>query len=462
MLFSSPAFFVFIACFLVAYAVVPPRLRLAAIIAGSTVFYAWWRVEYVFVPFGLALLGYWGALAVSPPGAPGRRRRARLAVVLFALFLPLAVVKYFDFVSRDVVGAALGAPTPTLGLALPLGISFVTFTVCAYVVDVYRGAFPAERRLSRLLGFVLFFPHLIAGPILRPRELIPQLSDLRSLAGARATLAASIFTLGLVKKLVFADQISGVVDAVYSGHATSGLDCWLAIYGFSMQIYCDFSGYSDMAIGIAMLLRIRLPNNFARPYSSASIAEFWRRWHITLSHWLRDYLYIPLGGNRHGRAREVANLIVTMALGGLWHGANWTFVCWGLVHGLALSARRIAGLPPSRSRWARWISVVATFHFVAFSWILFRAPDLETARRVAAGALAGPSTAAVAFIQGHAFALLLLLVFLATHRLDSHARVRIAVSRLPRKVVWLALLGLWMLAITVSQGSSANFIYFDF
>ncbi len=461
MLFSSPIFFAFFACFLLVYGLVPARFRLAAIIGGSTVFYAWWRIEYVFLPFALALIGYWGALAVEGSAVP-RTRRRRLTLVVVLLFLPLALIKYFDFVSRDVVGAALGSTPPTLGLALPLGISFVTFTVCAYVVDVYRGAFPAERRLSRLFGFVLFFPHLIAGPILRPRELIPQLSNLPSLAGARVTLAASIFTLGLVKKLVFADQISAAVDAAYAGHATTSFDCWLAIYGFSMQIYCDFSGYSDMAIGLALLLRIKLPNNFARPYTSASIVEFWRRWHITLSHWLRDYLYIPLGGNRDGKAKQLRNVIVTMVLGGLWHGANWTFVLWGLAHGLGMAAVRLTGLTPSSSRWRARLGVFVTFHFVTFAWILFRAPDLTAGWRVARGAFAGPSIDINTFLPGHAFVLLLLLVFLLTHRFDSHARLRLAVRRLPRKIVWPVLLGLWALAITVSQGSSANFIYFDF
>src|SRR6185437_9531767 len=205
---------------------------------------------------------------------------------------------------------------------LPLGISFVTFTLTAYVVDVYRGRFRVERNLVKMRGYVLFFPHLIAGPILRPHELLPQLGHLRRALGARFTLGVALFAIGLVKKVIFADTISVLVDHVYhESGVVSGWEYLLAVHGFSMQIYCDFSGYTDMAIGLAYILRIRLPTNFRRPYISSSIVEFWRRWHITLSFWLRDYLYIPLGGNRQGRSRQMLNLLITMVLGGLWHGA---------------------------------------------------------------------------------------------------------------------------------------------
>ena len=232
-----------------------------------------------------------------------------MIATIVTLFTPLVVVKYTYFTSNDILKPLLrrvASPDVSfLKFTLPLGISFVTFTLTAYVVDVYRRIFTVERSLVKMLGYVLFFPHLIAGPIHRPNELLPQLGQLRRAIDARFTLGAALFAIGLVKKVVFADTVAATVDQVYKqGAAVSGWDYLLAIIGFSMQIYCDFSGYTDMAIGLAYILRIRLPTNFRRPYASSSIIEFWRRWHITLSFWLRDYLYIPLGGNRQGRAHR--------------------------------------------------------------------------------------------------------------------------------------------------------------
>jgi alginate O-acetyltransferase complex protein AlgI len=317
-----------------------------------------------------------------------------------------------------------------------------------------------------VLGYVLFFPHLIAGPILRPIELIPQLEHPRQRKSLLPTAAIAVFTIGLVKKLVFADTIAGMVDAAY-GHAgtLTAPEALLAIYGFSVQIYCDFAGYTDMAIGLAMLLGVRLPNNFRQPYCADSIVQFWRRWHMTLSFWLRDYLYIPLGGNRHGRLHEVRNIIITMALGGLWHGASFNFVIWGLLHGIAVSAvhaaRKIA-------RWAwldrvpRWVGVLLTFHLVTMAWVFFRAPNLGRATDVLAAVSTGRWSGAKAFLSAHLFEILLMVVFVALHRFDDNRRVRIAASRLRPEILWPVLLALWALAITVSQGSSAKFIYFDF
>jgi alginate O-acetyltransferase complex protein AlgI len=457
MLFSSPVFFAFFAAFLLVYRFVPERLRLAAIIVGSAIFYAWWRVEYLAVPVVLTMIGYFGALHVvrAPPSTD---RRWRLSLALVVLFLPLLAFKYTDFVVQSAFGSDVGR----LDLVLPLGISFITFTIAAYVIDVYRGHYPAEPSFPRVLGYVLFFPHLIAGPILRPRELLPQLARLKALASPRMTLAAAIFTAGLAKKLIVADQIAPSVDAVYAGQGALG--AWnylLAVYGFSVQIYCDFSGYTDMAIGLAIAFGIKLPNNFSRPYSSASIIEFWRRWHITLSYWLRDYLYIALGGNRNGKVTQTRNLIVTMVLGGLWHGANWTFVLWGFVHGLAISLSHLLRGSAGRA-WPRWFTVLLTFHFVTFAWILFRAPDLATAWRVVQGLANGPWSGFDAFFQGHLFVLLLLLLFALSHRFDSHSRLRFAARRYSRPLVWLAIATVWVIAIAVSHGSSANFIYFDF
>jgi alginate O-acetyltransferase complex protein AlgI len=249
---------------------------------------------------------------------------------------------------------------------LPLGVSLVTFTLTAYIVDIYRGIFPPGAKLSHVLAYVLFFPHLIAGPILRPAELLPQLARPGPLRRTWLLPGIAIFTLGLVKKLVFADPVSEVVDAIYHSDAVpSAPEALMALYGFSLQIYCDFSGYTDMAIGIALLLGVKLPENFGQPYCAVSLVDFWRRWHITLSYWLRDYLFIPLGGSHHGLTRQIVNVMITMALGGLWHGANWTFVFWGVLHGSgsplfilpnAFGGRRSRDGPAfwSRFTWSHW------------------------------------------------------------------------------------------------------------
>lgn len=469
MLFSEPAFLLFFAGYCICHLLVPPRLRIYLIIAGSTIFYAWWRIEYVWLPYLLTGIAWLGVATFERATDPAQRRR-RLVAALVALFLPLVGVKYGYFLAHDIVGAIPGMASLLgdvrwLKVPLPLGISFVTFTLTAYVVDVFVGRFPVQRRPSELLGYVLFFPHLIAGPILRPNELMPQFRQRRRAAGARFTLGAAIFSLGLVKKLVFADTLSSAIDPIFAATtAATGWDYLLAIYGFSVQIYCDFSGYTDMAIGIAYLLRIRLPTNFLRPYGSLSVAEFWRRWHVTLSHWLRDYLYIPLGGNRRGEARQYANLMITMILGGLWHGANWTFVLWGFLHGSALALVHALRLPLQRAGLTvpRWLGFGLTFQFVTFAWVFFRAPKVTVALAIVSGPFQAPWVGAASFLEQHLFELCLLAVFAVTHRFDSHARIRLAVSRSRPAYVWVVIALVFAVAITVSQGSSSKFIYFDF
>jgi alginate O-acetyltransferase complex protein AlgI len=467
MLFSDPVFFAFFAIYFVFHFSVAPCLRVYLIILGSTVFYAYWRVEYIWLPYLLTIITWTGARWMGA-ATGARERKLRLSVTLVSLFLPLAGFKYAHFFVSDVIGAV---PSVASGLgnvawlkvALPLAISFVTFTLTAYLVDLYRNRCTPEKGVATLLAYVLFFPHLIAGPILRPRELMPQLRMPRSARDASFVLGAALFALGLVKKLVFADTIAGVVDDVFArGAAPTRLEYLLAIYGYSMQIYCDFSGYTDMAIGLAYLLGVRLPRNFMRPYSAHSIVEFWRRWHITLSFWLRDYLYVPLGGNRHGRYRQLVSVMITMVLGGLWHGANWTFLVWGCLHGVALAA--VHGLSSGVGRFVipRWISILLTFNFVSLAWVIFRSPDLGTAHRVLAGPILADTGDIAGFASRYAFELVLLTLFFATHWLDQHARVRLLIRDRNRGLVPVLVALAFLFAVTVSQGSTAKFIYFDF
>jgi len=465
MLFSEPIFFVFFAIYFSLHLLLSERHRLTLVIVGSTVFYAWWRPAYVGVPYVLAVIAWGGTLWLEAAKHFDSRRRLRLVATLIALFLPLAVVKYSYFVANDVLGLRGVFDTSQLRWSLPLGISFITFTLSAYVIDVYRRQYPVERSIKLLLGYVLFFPHLIAGPILRPYELIPQLRNMRDARGARFMTGIAIITLGLVKKLVFADTIAQFVDSVYAGRV--GDNAWAhlgAIYGFSAQIYCDFSGYTDMAIGIAYLLRIRLPTNFLRPYLATSIVDFWRRWHITLSHWLRDYLYIPLGGNRYGGLLQFRNIMITMVLGGLWHGANWTFLIWGSLHGLALGLLHLARGPLKALRIyvPKWLGIILTFHFVSFAWIYFRAADIQAADGIIRGLLYGSWSDPFSVLQQNTFVVLLIVAFLGLHRFDRNALVRVGVRRTPLALTVPAIAFCWILAIAVSQGSSAKFIYFDF
>lgn len=464
MLFSQPQFFAFFAGYLLLHFMIPARFRLFLVIGGGAVFYAWWRPDYLWIPVLLTALAFTGVLWMEK--AEPQSKKARLIVVLTLLLAPLLVVKYSYFLATN-LGAAAGMTDPETDFAilkfgLPLGISFITFTAIAYVVDVFRRRFAPERNVGVVLAYVMFFPHLVAGPILRPHELIPQLKQLRAALGARFLTGAGIFTLGLFKKLAIADQLAGVVDPVFNsaGADISALAYLLAIYGFSVQIYCDFSGYTDMAIGLAYILRIRLPTNFLRPYSSTSITEFWRRWHITLSHWLRDYLYIPLGGNRLGSHRRNLNLMITMALGGLWHGANWTFLVWGLLHGSALVVSH--SLKRFSIRIPKWIAILFTFHFVTIAWVFFRAADFSTAIRVLEGPFAGGWGSFLSDAQANAFMLAILGFFFLTHHLDRHARIRLGLQRVSWAIAVPIMAFFWIAAFALSQGNSAKFIYFDF
>ena len=469
MLFSDPVFFAFFLLYFPLHLSLPSRLRIYLVIVGSTVFYAYWRTDYVWLPYAVTLICWLGAKWMEC--APSKNsRKQRLILTIVALFLPLVLFKYAHFFAKEIFGslppvaAAIG-DVGWLKIALPLAVSFMTFTLTAYVVDVYRRRYKVEEGFTTFLGYVLFFPHLIAGPILRPNELMPQLRRPVAIKDARYVLGTALFALGLVKKLVFADTMAGIVEEVFKADSTpTRAEYILAIYGYSIQIYCDFSGYTDMAIGLAYVLGIRLPTNFMRPYTSELIIEFWRLWHITLSHWLRDYLYIPLGGNRLGTGRQFCNIMITMVLGGLWHGANWTFLVWGFLHGLALAVvhRLSRPLESSSIKSPKWLAVFVTFHFVTLAWIYFRSPDLATAHRVLLGPFTAPTGDVGAFAQRYLFELLLLIAFFLTHRYDRHARVRLIARRWNRGLV-LALVALaFLVAVTVSQGSSAKFIYFDF
>jgi D-alanyl-lipoteichoic acid acyltransferase DltB (MBOAT superfamily) len=366
----------------------------AFIVAASFVFYGWWNWRFVFLLAGCIVWSYLWALVIHRRRST-RGRKLALAVAVAGLLSGLGWFKYYDFFtsSGQSVAARVGTAFPLhpLSIVLPIGISFYTFMAISYVVDVYRGDFEPVS-FGKVAAYLSFFPHLVAGPIVRPGELIPQLESARDPRQVDMSRAFYLIATGLFKKVVIASFLAThITDPVFAAPARhSSLEVWMAVYGYAVQIYADFSGYTDIAIGLALLLGFRFPQNFDSPYAAVSVQDFWRRWHMTLSRWLRDYLYIPLGGNRKGRARTYLNLMATMLLGGLWHGAAWTFVIWGGIHGLGLAAERawhdLRGRPATEVR-ARgvWVRRLLTFNFVCFAWIFFRADSLARAREMIVG-----------------------------------------------------------------------------
>ncbi len=396
MLFNSFEFiFAFLPVALCGFFLIARLSRPAAagwLTAASLFFYGWRDPRFVsllIVSIGLNFAC--GTMLAARVGQPSARRV--LVAGLTANLLMLGVFKYADFVIGTVNGA-LGAALPLTGFALPLGISFYTFTQIAFLVDAARGQ-AKEYRLLHYVLFVTWFPHIIAGPLLHHRGLMPQFerAEVYRWSSRHVADGLALFTMGLAKKVLLADALGPFVDPAFDGLAggqpVTAVAAWTATLAFTFQLYFDFSGYSDMAVGLSKLFGIELPLNFNSPYQASSIADFWRRWHMTLSTFLRDYLYVPLGGNRRGEPRRYLNVAVTMVLGGLWHGANWTFVVWGGFHGLLLVGHhgwrrwRQARPEPSRpTRAGRLAGTSLTFVLVSLGWVLFRADSLTAAGRM--------------------------------------------------------------------------------
>ena len=359
------------------------RLRLAFLTSASWFFYAWWDWRYLPVLIGATSVDYVAGLWISRTEDEARRRLL-LAASLATNVGILAYFKYagFFFGSLNGIGSALGlgAGLPSLHILLPIGISFYTFNSMSYTIDIFRRRVEPTRSMLEYTTFVGLFPHLIAGPIVRFTDLAGQLKHLTPrLTSETAARGMFFLSCGLVKKLLIADQLDPYVSRLYGNHAHLGLlSGWAAAVGYSLQLYFDFSGYSDMAVGLAWLLGFRFPQNFNSPFKAVNISDFWRRWHMSLSSWFRDYLFIPLGGSQRGAKRTVLNLVVTMFLAGLWHGAAWTFVVWGLVHGLFLGSHAVlrrAGLTPASTALNR----VVTFLLVCAAFVIFRSPSLGVA-----------------------------------------------------------------------------------
>jgi alginate O-acetyltransferase complex protein AlgI len=379
MVFTSWAFVVFFSIVLAALSVCRTRSnRQATILLASLVYYGYWNKSYLLLLLTPSIIDYYCAQWIEQ--YPRRRGTWLLISVISNLGL-LAFFKYADFFLVT-VSSVLGTRLRVLDVVLPIGISFYTLKTLSYTIDVYRGEIRASYDWWKYAMFVTYFPELIAGPIVRASVFLPQMTRSLRPSWPRAWAGSQIILLGISKKLLIADRMAPFVDPVFAHpDLFSSLTVASAVVAYSLQIYCDFSGYSDIAIGVSRIIGFDLPENFNLPYLATSVTDFWRRWHITLSRWLRDYLYIPLGGNRRGRFRTYLNLTITMFLGGLWHGANWTFVVWGLLHGTGLVLHKL--WQEKNSQWGIRIPSFAgwlmTYAFVCLAWIFFRAPDFATA-----------------------------------------------------------------------------------
>lgn len=387
MVFTSTVFlFLFLPVFLAGYALLPPRRRTLAILVGSYAFYAWWRPDFALV-FALSTLL---AIAAGRAVARGRGTRSGRRALAWGVGAQLATLGYFKYADFGV--ASLNAllegvgvrPLPLLEVVLPIGISFYVFQAISYVVDVARRDAPDDARPVDVAAYIALFPQLIAGPIVRYKTIADRLA---APVVDRASFAAGAerFMLGFVKKVLIADAVAPIADGAFALAAPTAAEAWLGLLAFAVQLLFDFSGYSDMAIGLGRMLGFRFPENFDRPYQARSITEFWRRWHVSLSTWLRDYLYVPLGGNRLGARATYRNLALVMLLGGLWHGAAWTFVLWGAWHGAWLIVERLRGVRGDRPAWPGALGVAGTFAVVLFGWVLFRADGLPAALVVFGG-----------------------------------------------------------------------------
>src|SRR5215212_8575859 len=383
MLFPTVEFAIFFPIVLAVSWALMPHLQWwkVFIVVASYAFYANANWKFCFLLGGVTLWNHFFAqLIIRTPDE--RRKKQFLAAAVAGDLATLGLFKYYAFFVEDVdrvfQSTGLGLPLPLLTIALPIGISFFTFQAITYVVDTYRGHVEPGPLLD-VAVYLSFFSHLVAGPIVRASEFIPQIQKPRDPNNVAVGAGIFLIAVGLIKKVAIADFLAReVVDPVFAvPQAHSAPDVIFSAYAYAAQIYCDFSGYTDMAIGLALLLGIVFPQNFNRPYRSRSIREFWRRWHITLSRFLRDYLYIPLGGNRSGRLGTARNLMITMLLGGLWHGAAWGFVLWGGIHGTALVVEhQLRGREDILPGWLKWC---ITFHIVVLAWIVFRAADLDLA-----------------------------------------------------------------------------------
>ncbi len=479
MLFNSFSFAIFLPIVFILYWVLPHKCRWILMLLASYYFYMSWNIKYVFLILFTTAVSYYAALLLEKQESKKKKKWILAGTAVLCLGV-LFFFKYFNFVSESVTAVlsvfSLKMNPFVLNLLLPVGISFYTFQTLSYVIDVYRGDAPAEHHFGYYATFISFFPQLVAGPIERTRNLLPQIKAEHHFDYDQATYGLKLMAWGYFKKIVIADTLSQYVSKVYDAPQDfQGFALVLATGFFAIQIYCDFSGYSDIAIGTAKLLGVNLMRNFKSPYFSGSVKEFWSRWHISLSTWFRDYVYIPLGGNRVGKIRHSLNLIITFLVSGLWHGANWTFVVWGGIHGAAQVVEN-AILPnkeEKRAGIAKLIRIFLVFVFVAFAWIFFVSNSIGDAAYVIGHLFDNIQNPMEYLRSGFTdigmsklkFALEFFLIALLG-LFDFFSLKKDVIAELGRKklvVRWAVYICLGLMIVFLSQkGVAAEFVYFQF
>jgi D-alanyl-lipoteichoic acid acyltransferase DltB (MBOAT superfamily) len=448
--------------------------------AASLWFYGMWQPAYLLVPGACIGAAYVGARMIA--AGEGARRRAWLVGAVAVPLGLLLLFKYYNFVADTLTGLSRRVDSsfaaPHLRLALPVGISFFTFKTLSYLADVHKGRLAPESNLLRLSAYISFFPQILAGPIERAGAFLPQLDRTRDFDYARVTNGLALMLWGLFKKAVIADRLAVMVNQVYSqpGEFT-GLPLIVATYAYAFQIYCDFSGYSDMAIGAGRVLGFTTMRNFARPYESASVGEFWRRWHISLSSWFRDYVYIPLGGSRVSKVRWARNVLVVFLISGLWHGSAWTFILWGALHGLYLIGERalrpVGALVASRLGWGplawlgRPLKVFLTFNLISFAWIFFRAPTVSEALYIAGHLFEGLGRGLTPVVTlfnpaDLLWAIILITILEAVHAIQRRGSAVAWMARRPLWIRWAVYAALVLGIINLRPHYAAQFIYLQF
>lgn len=471
MVFNSLTFMVFFALVLALHAM-PFKwtTKKFNLLIASYLFYAAWNPPFIILLWVSTVVDWYAAQKLVHAEKPLARKVWMLLSVVVNLGM-LAYFKYGTFLLENftalMAGIGVDYQAPAYDIILPVGISFYTFATLSYTLDIYlRRAEPAKNFLDYAL-FVTFFPHLVAGPIMRPTELVPQFVEPRKANKQMLFFGLGLMTLGLFQKVVLADSfLAPAAEMIYDRGAVPGLvDSWIATLAFSGQIFCDFAGYSTTAIGAAMCLGFAMPDNFRFPYAAIGFSDFWRRWHITLSSWLRDYLYIPLGGNRHGEARTYLALMVTMLLGGLWHGASWAFVVWGGLHGLYLAVERAL-----RSRFSDYkpgpfallLFALLTYFLINITWVFFRADSFGKAWTILNGMFGMNSTAEPILPTVHLVIVsLIILGIVFAHWRMREQTLETAIAKVPAAV----LSGVWAVmafAVVIAQGAGNAFIYFQF
>jgi len=466
MLFNSFAFLLFFPIVTIAYFALPHRFRWALLLLASCIFYMAFIPKYILILLVTISVDYFAGIGIE--ATQGSRRRWLLIASLLTNLGMLAFFKYFNFANENLGALARfigwNYPMENLKIILPIGLSFHTFQSLSYTIEVYRGNQKAERHYGYLALYVLFYPQLVAGPIERPQNILHQLHEEHHFDYQRVSEGLKWMAWGMFKKVVIADRMALFVNAVYDApHQHMGPALAVATLAFALQIYCDFSGYSDIAFGSAQVMGIALMKNFRHPYFAKSISEFWRRWHVSLSTWFRDYLYIPLGGNRVSSSRWAVNLFMTFLVSGLWHGANWTFVIWGALHGLYMVLERFASpiwsrfnltdLSPRFSGLGDKLSMLSTFLLVSFAWIFFRANNLQDAWYVVSHLFRGwnPFFVQALEIVGEGFSGLL------TFR-DSLFQIIGALTPISRSEIFLTLLALTFFLYVEGRQEHGNFM----